>query len=734
MFLQVVMRFFIFILCLTTVPLRAADLSGQITDIGTGKPIAGVTIRIVKSNWITQTNSEGKFLFIDLPKGSIQLHISHVAYQAFTKDILLSEQAVEVSISLESTILQLQEISITADPMGQNNIHKNPSFATVITRDSFEDRKTSLPDILAETTGVQVKNLGGLGAFSTISLRGSSAEQVEVYLDGILLNAASGGGVDLSNLPLAQIGQIEVYRGASASGNGLGGTVHIRTRQNKRTFSHSARASWGNFDTRTLNGMVTKRTPKTTFLLVADYASSDNDFKFHDDNGTEYNTNDDTFTNRQNNRHQSVNLLGKWHYTFDTDHTLTIQESLLWKKQGIPGISNNQSQQAYLTNFRSLTEIVLNHTQILTNVSANQSFYFTHTQESFVDRQGEIGVGRQDNTYRTHTSGWQGRVQTLLFAKHALTTILGVRRETYKPTAHLQSVAQLFDSQRWTLSFRAGADWTLPIGVLSTSLDMRQVRSSFTGANPFSFSPLAPDSANTRNLYGLRSGLRINLTPNLIFKANLGRTQRAPSFYELFGNRGGVVGNENLRPERGLAWDAGMRYHTNTTTIESVFFDHHYDDLIQFVQTSQATSRPENIGQARVWGIEITVQKELWKYFGISSNYTFQRTKDQSTIPHLNGNALPNRPPHKLFARIKGGIQRITAFYDYTFEDGNFLDQSNRRPLASRHIHNAGMNIKITKQIQFGLEAKNLKNTQIADTWGYPLPGRAFFISVQEQF
>ena len=31
------------------------------------------------------------------------------------------------------------------------------------------------------------------------------------------------GGVDLSNLPLAHVGQIEVYRGAGAGGNGLGG-------------------------------------------------------------------------------------------------------------------------------------------------------------------------------------------------------------------------------------------------------------------------------------------------------------------------------------------------------------------------------------------------------------------------------------------------------------------------------------------------------------------------------
>jgi outer membrane receptor protein involved in Fe transport len=100
----------------------------------------------------------------------------------------------------------------------------------------------------------------------------------------------------------------------------------------------------------------------------------------------------------------------------------------------------------------------------------------------------------------------------------------------------------------------------------------------------------------------------------------------------------------------------------------------------------------------------------------------------------LQGNTLPNRPAHTLFARVKGGVNRFSAFYDYTFEDGNFLDQANRRPLASRHIHNMGVKVDVKNGVQVGLEAKNIKDAQIADTWGYPLPGRAFFVNVQQHF
>ncbi|MDA0709609.1 MAG: TonB-dependent receptor, partial [bacterium] len=449
---------------------------------------------------------------------------------------------------------------------------------------------------------------------------------------------------------------------------------------------------------------------------------------------TEYNVEDDVFTQRQNNAVQSVNALGKWQTTWGEGRHITLQESAFWKSQGIPGISNNQSQRAHLSNLRLLTEMILEDRELLTGYTIRHTVYFTHTGESFLDTDGEVGIGRQDNTYQTRTMGWQGRVQKI--SRNPITVSAGILREAYHPDAHLQTTPDLFDSQRWTFSGRAGADWALPFvpGVLSVGLDVRHQRSSFTGANPFSFSPLAPDSANTRLLMGIRSGLRVDILENLIFKANLGRTLRAPSFYELFGDRGGVVGNVNLKPERGLTWDAGVRYGTEAAVLEGVFFDHRYRDLIQFAHTSQATSRPVNIGRARAWGVEVTAQKTIWGPFGVSGNYTFQRATDQSDVPHLRGNTLPNRPAHSLFARVTGGLGRVTAFYDYAFEDGNFLDQANRRPLASRHIHNAGMKIRVGKGVQAGLEVKNLGNAQVADTWGYPLPGRAMFVNLQEQF
>lgn len=725
------MRFLIFLIFCANTPLWGAEIVGRVIDAESEIPIANARVRILNTDFVTQTDEEGRFSFSDLMPGAYTLVMTHVAYDEVRRTVQVAETA-EVFIALSLRTLPLDEFSVIADPIGASDIHRNPAYATVITRESFEGRETTLPDVLAEATGVHVKRLGGLGTFSTLSLRGSSADQVEVYLDGILLNTAFGGGVDLSNLPLAHVGQIEVYRGAGAGGNGLGGTVHVRTRQTQRRWFHGIRGSWGAFDTRLLSGVFAGGFGQSEFLVVADYAHSDNDFGFLDDNGTEYNDSDDVWSRRQNNDHRSFNLLGKWRRAFGEDRILSVHESAYWKYQGMPGISNNQSQNAHLDVFQMMTEVAYEDRVFLRGINTRQSLYVTHVKERFRDLDGEIGIGRQDNDYLTRTYGWLSRLQTILFSRCDIAAVIGLHRETYLPTAHLRSLSNLFDSQRWVFVARTGLDISLPgeIGIWSFGAEQRRIYSSFTGANPFNFSPLAPDSANTRSLTSLRSGVRLDLASHLMFKANAGRVFRVPSFYELFGDRGGVVGNVNLRPEYGLTWDAGLRYADGTTTLEGAFFDHRYEDLIQFVHTSQATSRPVNIGKARVYGFEMTAQRRFGSRADLSGNYTYQKATDKSNIPHLTGNILPNRPPHALFVRATMRLGRCTAFYDYAFEDGNFLDQANRRPLLSRHVHNAGVKVDTGLRFHIGLEVKNLTGAQIADTWGYPLPGRAVFVRV----
>jgi outer membrane cobalamin receptor len=709
---------------------NAQTLSGRVLDAESDQPLSAVMVTVLGSSSSVMTDDSGAFA-VDTPKGST-LIFYRIGYAS---DSLSISSDAMLFVRLWPVALRLPLVNVVGkrDPAG--DITRQPGFTTVIDRESFDNQVTSLPEVLDRSVGLQVQSLGGLGAFSTVSVRGSSSEQIEVYLDDVLMNAASGGGVNLSNLPLTNIGRIEVSRGAGQEGNGLGGTVHIRTRDSDST-RRGINASWGSFDTRELNAIASGNFRRARYLAIADYAASDNNFGFLDNNGTEYNANDDQLTDRRNNQLDSGSLLGKATIDFQDSRSIFASQTLFWKRQGIPGISNNQTVAARFDAFRTMTQVGVEDRSIGDKFSAKATAYFTHLGETFVDSLGEVGTGRQNNSYRTRTAGLRTKSQGIVFGKHVLSLHTDLRQETYDPHAKIQLLTPLFASGRWTLQARAVSDFSLFEDRLlwTVGVDVRHQRSRFTGRNPFAFSPLAPDSLSTRNLTGLRTGFRADLFGPLIAKANIARSDRAPSFFELFGDRGSVVGNTRLEPETTSSWDAGVRLDGRHQWLEAVYFDHRYQNLIQFAQTSQATSRPENVGEARVNGLEVSGGTTLRDRIRFSSNYTYQNSKDRSNVPHLTGNALPGRPTHKASGRADLRISRFSASYDYAFEGRNFLDQANRRKLDSRHVHSAALRVNVRKSIQLGLDARNITDAMVNDLWGYPLPGRSWFVSIQESW
>jgi hypothetical protein len=110
--------------------------------------------------------------------------------------------------------LQLAPVQVRSQRLGAEQIVRETStFATTIDTSEATSKVESVADVLGESVGVQVRRFGGLGAFSTVSIRGPTPSQVEVYLDNVLLNRANAGLVDLGSLPLDNVAHTEIYRG-----------------------------------------------------------------------------------------------------------------------------------------------------------------------------------------------------------------------------------------------------------------------------------------------------------------------------------------------------------------------------------------------------------------------------------------------------------------------------------------------------------------------------------------
>ncbi|MEC9464981.1 MAG: TonB-dependent receptor plug domain-containing protein, partial [Myxococcota bacterium] len=73
-----------------------------------------------------------------------------------------------------------------------------PNALTTLDLEDDRYQGQDLAAILATQPGLRITRIGGQYSSAYASIRGSTPEQVLVYLDGIPLNAATGGAVDLA--------------------------------------------------------------------------------------------------------------------------------------------------------------------------------------------------------------------------------------------------------------------------------------------------------------------------------------------------------------------------------------------------------------------------------------------------------------------------------------------------------------------------------------------------------
>ena len=92
------------------------------------------------------------------------------------------------------------------------------STVTIIDREEIERRNTLyVGDLLRTVPGFELTQTGGPGQVASARLRGGTAAQTLVLIDGVRVNTATNGDVDFSHLQSAGIERIEVLRGPQAT-------------------------------------------------------------------------------------------------------------------------------------------------------------------------------------------------------------------------------------------------------------------------------------------------------------------------------------------------------------------------------------------------------------------------------------------------------------------------------------------------------------------------------------
>ncbi|MCZ7582809.1 MAG: TonB-dependent receptor [Deltaproteobacteria bacterium] len=220
----------------------------------------------------------------------------------------------------------------------------------------------------------------------------------------------------------------------------------------------------------------------------------------------------------------------------------------------------------------------------------------------------------------------------------------------------------------------------------------------------------------------------------LTLKGNIGRSFRAPSFTELYFNQGFVEGNPDLKPERATTGDAGFQLRAPFLFFENAYFRSDVDDLIEYVLISGFRYRPVNIGEARLEGYEASGRLEPVEYFSLAGAYTLTYAIDTTDDANRNGRQIPGRPRHTAFGRAEGHWRYFTPFVEHHYVGGNYVTAANTKLLPERRLWNAGLVTRPDDVFSVGFEIKNLSDEQAVDVRGFPLPGRAIFITAEAAF
>ena len=162
-------------------------ISGQVVNDDTNQPLQGANVILEKFGG-TSTDSEGRFRFNWIPKGSYILRISFMGFKTFEQELLLQTESKFIIVRLEPTVIPLDSVQVVADRFGLEAklLQTGPSSFRISQKDIQKLPIPFEPDLLRALhsfPGVTEANeLTG-----QINVRGGTFDQNLVLLDGMPL-------------------------------------------------------------------------------------------------------------------------------------------------------------------------------------------------------------------------------------------------------------------------------------------------------------------------------------------------------------------------------------------------------------------------------------------------------------------------------------------------------------------------------------------------------------------
>ncbi|MEO0098387.1 MAG: TonB-dependent receptor [candidate division WOR-3 bacterium] len=643
-----------------------------------------------------------------------------------------------IPLSLLAQTYTVDTIFITASRV-TSQIEKLPVAVNIISEEVIRLKGFGdFSGIFSGIEGIDFRNYTFLKGLSSLSLLGSTSQQVLVLVDGIPFYSPATGTPDLGLIPTDNLKRIEILKGGASSlygANALGGVVNFITKSpyhlKPRRLNILGELSGGNIFSNSL------RPSFNTYLFNFTSGINGDDrtgflFSLHREKTKGVRSNEDAST------------LGG---SFSLAHLENLRLNFNYEekemgicgpkppRETIPRYGDSTASSIYDrqrdNQYRIGGEISFAPSSNL-KIKFSPFFNANRTRYQWVDQFSTDTAIYQD-TYWIKTYG--GNLTSTLAPEEMPLQIAGgidFKRDDFKSHSYFYDLGTysykdtMYNPKGERVGlFLEGNFWEKPSLFSSFRYDWDKVFCGF-------FSPS----------FGITYPL-----PSGKFRFHLARAFRAPTFNDLYWPRSG---NLSLKPEVGWTFQSGF----DINPVSLTFFYRKTKDLIAWFPDTAGFWRPTNVDQQEVFGLE---WEGKWL---ISHNILFSLSGDWKKATQLRKEMVY----WDSFAEIKRRAAFLPSFKlspSLLFRDthtllhleGNFVgDKVNyypaydsfpkvymkRKRLPSYFTLGLRLERRLISRLVFAFKAENLFDVTYAEAFGntisdrdYPRPGRTIFFGLR---
>ena len=471
--------------------------------------------------------------------------------------------------------IELDQVELISSPRIEVNKADNSiSILTISNEEIKKSTATNVSELLQQVAGLDIRRRGAEGMQADLYIRGGSFDQTLLLIDGIKVEDPQTGHHTMNmTIPLEVIEKIEIIKGSASriyGQNAFTGAVNIITKKEIKN-DLSIELSNGSFDQK-----------RGSFTIQKELKNSDILFNYSrkESEGYRYNTdyeNDEFFIkNNFNIKDQKISAIGAFNQ----------------RKFGANGfyaspaaIDQYEETQASLIGFSTTykkNDLILKPKLYW---KRNQDMYVYLRQDPSVYRNLHISnkVGAELNASTSNSLGNLG-LGFDLSRVSLKSNNLGERKRT---------MLNMFVEQQVILN-NDKIDFTPGLAITYFSDVSTKLNYQNNFFNNLFFYP------------GMDLGYRLN--NNLKLYTNIGFTYRIPTYTDLFYSSPTTMGNENLKLEKALTKEIGLKYLKDDFNFNFSLYQRDASDIIDYVRNNEAEPwQASNIREINTSGFELNV-------------------------------------------------------------------------------------------------------------------------------